>query len=116
MLQEAFCIFKIPSGLLWPAEFMDIAPRALAFPGPPVEGAPTAIVTLNPSPDEVLAANLNKTEAEPRQPKALSASVSVEDHQPDSSPAQDPKVLPSGNPPDPGELLPIPIFSHFDSS
>lgn len=93
----------MPSGLFWIAEFMDIAPRALPLPGPPVEGAPTAVVTLTPSADAHAAANLDKTEAGPQQPKSLAASVNLEDQQPESSLAQESGAPPLNNSTEPGE-------------
>lgn len=80
---------------------MDIAPRAVALPELPVEGAPTAFVTLAPSADAHIAANLDKTEPELQQPEHLATSVCVEDQQPGSSP--DSGALPPGNSVDPGE-------------
>ena len=100
------------AAVLWSAEFVDIAPRAVALPGPPVGGAPIAFVTLTPSADAQIAATLDNKEPELQQPEPKATSVSVEHQQPGSSPVQDSGALPPGNSVDPGESNSMQIFSH----
>ncbi|KAK9821368.1 hypothetical protein WJX74_004644 [Apatococcus lobatus] len=84
--------------------FEDIAPRAPGIPGPRVEGAPTATVTLTLPPDEAIATGLDKTELEQQQQQlqAQTAAMCDDNAEQDASLACDPTASTPDGSTDPG--------------